>query len=185
VTSDTVIMTECYAYSCIRRRTHAAGAAGAPLPSGRAQPSLSDAGVASLTLHSSPGAPQLLPAWESLAGGTRGRQYAWDGRRLRLVDPQSFSLGAHGCHDSGVVMTPHALGRALRRAQRRVWGAFMPDTESVTPDYWDYARWRFVQRVAAQALAVLATQQMLRAVGLGAWPRHGSLLLVILGTDSP
>ena len=168
-------MTECYAYSCIRRRTHAAGAAGALQKSGRAQPSLSDAGVASLTLHSSPGAPQLLPAWESLAGGTRGRQYAWDGRRLRLVDPQSFSLGSHGGHDSGLVMSPDALGRALRRAQRRVWGAFMPDTESVTPDYWDYARWRFVQRVAAQALTVLATQQMLRAVGLGAWPWRWSL----------
>ena len=160
-------MTECYAYSRIRRRTHEAAAAGGLQSSGRAQPSLADAGVASLTLHGSSGAPQLLPAWESLAGGSRGRQYAWDGRRLRLVDPQSFTLGGH---DSGLPMSPDALGRALRRAQRRVWGAFMPDTESVTPDYWDYARWRFVQRVAAQALAVLATQQMLRAVGLGACP---------------
>lgn len=28
----------------------------------------------------------LLPAWEVLRGGRRGRQYAWDGETIRLVD---------------------------------------------------------------------------------------------------
>jgi hypothetical protein len=46
--------------------------------------------------------------------------------------------------------------------------AFFPDPDGVTPEYVDYCRWRFTQRVASSALSVLATQQMLFAVGLGA-----------------
>ena len=38
----------------------------------------------------------------------------------------------------------------------------------MTEDYWDYARWRFAQRVASSMITVLATQQMLYAVGLNA-----------------
>lgn len=46
--------------------------------------------------------------------------------------------------------------------------AFFPEPKLVTPDYWAYARWRFLQRVASSVITVLATQQMLFAVGLGA-----------------
>jgi hypothetical protein len=60
------------------------------------------------------------------------------------------------------------LARALARLRQRCVTAFAPDEGSVTEEYWPYARWRFVQRTASQALTVLATQQMLRAVGLGA-----------------
>lgn len=38
----------------------------------------------------------------------------------------------------------------------------------MSDEYYDYCRWRFVQRIASSALSVLATQQMLFAVGLGA-----------------
>lgn len=54
--------------------------------------------------------------------------------------------------------------RRLRTEQ----DAFFPDPDGVTPEYVDYCRWRFTQRVASSALSVLATQQMLFAVGLGA-----------------
>ena len=163
-------MTECYAYAHIRRRTAAAAARESALSaSTRGRARNAGSAVASLTLHSHSSGPQLLPAWEYLAGGTRGRQFAWDGRRLRLVDQHTFC--SNGARDSGRAFSADALGRMLRRAQSRLCGAFLPDVESVTSDYWDYARWRFVQRVAAQALAVLGTQQMLLAVGLGASKR--------------
>lgn len=44
--------------------------------------------------------------------------------------------------------------------------AFFPEPKLVTPDYWAYARWRFLQRVASSVITVLATQQMLFAVAL-------------------
>ena len=78
-----------------------------------------------------------------------------------------------------------SLGRLGRRARvgrasasprgpsrdARVKDAFLPSAESVTADYWDYARFRFVQRAASSCITVFATQQMLQAVGLGATRR--------------
>lgn len=156
-------MTECYAYARLRRESPTCAPARTAAPSPWASLTLAHGACA-------PGAPpRLLPAWESCSGGARGRQLAWDGRRVRLVDPQSFSIGAAGSPGKRQsALSPAALGRALGRARARTIAAFLPDQISVTADYWAYARWRFVQRVAAQALTVLATQQLLRAVGLGA-----------------
>jgi len=115
------------------------------------------------------GAAELLPAWECVGGRTRARQYAFDGRRVVLVDPQAFGEAASGRKPAALAgVSPDALARALARLRQRCVAAFVPDDGSVTAEYWPYARWRFVQRTAAQALTVLATQQMLRAVGLGA-----------------
>lgn len=48
-------------------------------PRGRqGEPSTSGAGA--------DGKLTLLPAWEVVRGGIRGRQYAWDGKAIRLVD---------------------------------------------------------------------------------------------------
>lgn len=117
--------------------------------------------------------PALLPAWEVLAGGGRGRQLAWDGRRVRLVDAATFAATTpDGRHDGLAPLSGEALLRGAARCVRSLSDAFVPDARAVTPDYWPYARWRFVQRVAAQAISVLGTQQMLRALGLGA---HRSL----------
>ena len=44
--------------------------------------------------------------------------------------------------------------------------AFVP--ENVSPDYWPYARWRFLQRISASVLSVYSTECMLRAIGIGA-----------------
>ena len=38
----------------------------------------------------------------------------------------------------------------------------------MTNDYWEYAKFRFAQRIASSCISVFATQQMLTAVGLGA-----------------
>lgn len=124
---------------------------------------------ASLTVHSrASGAPQLLPAWECVGGRTSARQYAFDGRRVVLVDPQAFREASSSRASPLAGFSPQALARSLARLKQRCAAALLPDEESVTEEYWAYSRWRFVQRVAAQTLTVLATQQMLRAVGMGA-----------------
>mmetsp|Transcript_14306 Transcript_14306/g.24221 ORF Transcript_14306/g.24221 Transcript_14306/m.24221 type:complete len:605 (-) Transcript_14306:83-1897(-) len=56
----------------------------------------------------------------------------------------------------------------FRRKLDDVWSSFFPDPEGVTPEYFEYSKWRFVQRIASSSLSVMATQQMLMAIGLGA-----------------
>lgn len=57
---------------------------------------------------------------------------------------------------------------AAKRFAERASHALLPEPSSVTSDYWDYARFRFAQRIASSCISVFATQQMLTAVGLGA-----------------
>jgi len=61
-----------------------------------------------------------------------------------------------------------AIARAARRCAERAQHALLPEPSSVTSDYWDYARYRFAQRIASSCISVFATQQMLTAIGLGA-----------------
>ncbi len=183
-------MAELYAYSRLRQQRDAGAAAvrAAGRPRGcSARAAAAHAPLARLSAsplappaplpHAAP--PRLLPAWEAAAGGGRGRQLAWDGASVHLVDPQAFAAGASSpprhsgaasrAHAALVgALSPGALARALERQRRQTVAAFFPDAASVTPDYWPYARFRFLQRVAAQCLTVLATQNMLLAVGLGA-----------------
>ena len=49
---------------------------------------------------------------------------------------------------------------------RAVHNTLIP--RGVTADYLAYTRWRFTQRIFSSALAVLSTQSMLQAVGVGA-----------------
>ena len=62
-------------------------------------------------------------------------------------------------------------GRRVERAGASLEDAFLPERDSVTTDYWEYAKFRFYQRIAASCITVFATQQMLQAVGLGATRR--------------
>ena len=158
-------MTEVLAYSAQRRSS----------PSRQGRRGL-PASLASLScVAAAPAAeapPQLLPAWECVGGRTSARQYAFDGQRLVLVDPQAFaeSVAGGACQPSLAGLSLDALARSISRLRQRCMAAFLPDEGSVTCEYWAYARWRFAQRTASQALTVLATQQMLRAVGLGVCP---------------
>ena len=98
--------------------------------------------------------------YEVVVGGER-RRAVWDAQaaRARLVPARSAageaSSGAEGADGGGAA----AAWRAVQRA-------FLP--ANVTSDYWEYARWRCCQRVASSMLNVLATQQMLYAIGIGA-----------------
>lgn len=167
-------MSDTYALAALRRRGGGEGGSRrAPRPLLLASLSMA-AQLPAAASHAAP--PRLLPAWERAAGGARGRQYAWDGLRVSLVDPESFAASLRRRPDPlgarfGALrasLAPRTLARELGRQRRRCVAAFFPDAASVTQDYWPYARFRFLQRAAAQALAVLATQNMLLAVGLGA-----------------
>ena len=63
------------------------------------------------------------------------------------------------------------LEKRYFRVVAKARDAFLPSAESVTEDYWEYARFRFFQRAASSCITVFATQQMLQAIGLGATRR--------------
>lgn len=111
-----------------------------------------------------------LSIWESRKGSNFKLQYALDGNKLRLLSPEEardLSSNKNGAFS----FDPLHLGRKKRAFLRQIDNirdSFFPQKTSVTSDYWDYAKYRFTQRIASSCMTVLATQQMLAAIGLGA-----------------
>ena len=95
-----------------------------------------------------------------------------------IVDESSSSFVGHARFSffpkgSSSVFS-HSLGVLEKKWTRfvaKARDAFLPSAESVTEDYWEYARFRFYQRAASSCITVFATQQMLQAIGLGATRR--------------
>lgn len=90
--------------------------------------------------------------------------------RLRPLQQRSDGKVYPGhAQDSQIHRKHHRfLPVTVRRALLRLRSVLLPDADGVTREYWYYARWRFAQRIASSALGVLATQQLLFAVGVGA-----------------
>ncbi|GFH09516.1 uncharacterized protein HaLaN_04675, partial [Haematococcus lacustris] len=91
--------------------------------------------------------------------GTTAMRYVWDGSRVTAMDE---SLLTQMTTASGRV-TQWASG-LLDRLQR----AFLPDSKEVTPDYWEWLRWRLTQRFFSSTMQNLSTQSLLLALGMGA-----------------
>ncbi|KAJ9525557.1 hypothetical protein QJQ45_003083 [Haematococcus lacustris] len=108
-----------------------------------------------------------MAAWQlDMAGqarsrnpGTTAMRYVWDGSRVTAMDE---SLLTQMTTASGRV-TQWASG-LLDRLQR----AFLPDSKEVTPDYWEWLRWRLTQRFFSSTMQNLSTQSLLLALGMGA-----------------
>jgi len=49
-----------------------------------------------------------------------------------------------------------------------VHAAFFPNSSEVTPDYWEYVKWRGCHRLFSSMSSIFATQSLLLAVGVGA-----------------
>jgi glutamate N-acetyltransferase/amino-acid N-acetyltransferase len=86
---------------------------------------------------------------------------------------ESFESSLVGHVRSSSVFSQHfgVLEKKWTRVVAKARDAFLPSAESVTEDYWEYARFRFYQRAASSCITVFATQQMLQAIGLGATRR--------------
>ena len=165
------------------------GGASSSSPRARAKPPRGAAGVERL---------RLLPLWEHRPG-SEPQQYAVDNGAVRLLlpeeadylasiragegkakakrspsSPSASSPSSSSDPSEASDAVPEWMALQRRRADRfatRVKDAFLPSRDAVTADYWDYARFRFVQRAASSCITVFATQQMLQAVGLGATRR--------------
>lgn len=129
---------------------------------------------------------RLLPLWESKPG-TEPRQYCLDHGVVRLLLPEEQDAIEHR---EGTDQSPGSTSKSTKGKGRPIWkpkvnpaavqfrrmertasrarNSLFPTRESVTEDYWEYAKFRFLQRMASSCITVFATQQMLAAIGMGA-----------------
>lgn len=108
----------------------------------------------------------LLPLRERRPGSTRAVSvYTCENGSLRVVEEEELRGKSH---DEAGARLDKVAREAFKRCVERTQHALLPEPASVTNDYWEYARYRFAQRIASSCISVFATQQMLTAVGLGA-----------------
>ncbi|GMY11647.1 Cytochrome P450 82A3 [Fagus crenata] len=88
----------------------------------------------------------------------RVSRYYWDGNRLQLVRVDGGASSFSFDFDDGFRKMFRLCGSAFR-------DFFIP--KQVSGNYMDYVKWKFLHRVFSSALQVLATQAMLRAIGIG------------------
>ena len=125
---------------------------------------------------------RLLPLWEAKPGG-EPRQYCLDRGTVRLLLPEEQDAIKHRQGTAGLATEHRSRGtrgrhgevnpaavqfRRMERTAVRMRNSLFPARESVTEDYWEYAKFRFLQRMASSCITVFATQQMLAAIGMGA-----------------
>ncbi|XP_075652586.1 protein root UVB sensitive 4-like isoform X2 [Castanea sativa] len=100
--------------------------------------------------------PSRLPVVIQRSGSVS--RYFWDGNRLQLV-----------CVDGGVSSFSFDFDDGFRKMFRLCSSAvrdfFIP--KQVSGNYMDYVKWKLLHQVFSSALQVLATQAMLRAIGIG------------------
>lgn len=109
-------------------------------------------------LFASPFSLHTIPA--SSADAER-RCYVWDGRSLSLASSNALDPAPSSDRRSSL------LSRWLLRRVARLRHDFFPDPANVTPDYWQYWRWRAGHRFFSSMNSALTTQSLLLAVGAG------------------
>jgi hypothetical protein len=115
--------------------------------------------------------PSVLP----IAARHHGtpQRYVWDGRRIVAVSASLLEQQQREQQASpGTTLSPPSPTARLQDTARRLAvglrGAFAPAPEDVSPDYWEWLRWRLSQRFFSSTLQNFATQSLLVAVGVGA-----------------
>eukprot|EP00884_Botryococcus_braunii_P016315 jgi/Botrbrau1/3367/Bobra.0337s0008.1 len=95
----------------------------------------------------------------STCKGREEQRFVWDGTRIRAVDVDQLK---EGNNTSSVQWQ-----QRLRRLNNTIFESLFPEKEAVTPDYWEYVRWRGLHRVFSSVMQNFATQSLLLAVGVG------------------
>ncbi len=139
------------------------------------------------------GAPAgtILPV--GIKRGPHPRRYLWDGHRLvavELSDLESVSSAASALetklnntdqgtnknrknyngrkNSKGVFVPLPSLEHAVARWLHSTRASFFPHPDEVTPDYWEWCKWRAAHRIFSSMASVFGTQSLLLAVGVGA-----------------
>ncbi|WPT12251.1 Protein root UVB sensitive 4 [Picochlorum sp. SENEW3] len=98
--------------------------------------------------------------------------YVWDGKRVAI---QEYGKEGSQCdgreHVSSSREAVSWVGDAQKHFRRRIeslHSAFFPRRDMVTPDYWEYVKWRGWHRLFSSMVSIFSTQSLLLAVGVGA-----------------
>ncbi|GLC36170.1 hypothetical protein PLESTB_001372700 [Pleodorina starrii] len=85
--------------------------------------------------------------------------YVWDGHRITAMNEAALQ-------DADV--NTGRLRNWVLGLQRQLRQAFLPDPRDVTPDYWEWLRWRLSQRFFSSTMQNFSFSALLMATGLGA-----------------
>lgn len=98
-------------------------------------------------------------------------QYAWNAKTKKIV---KLAQDGDGDVDAGKGHRHPARYRHPGPRQRTVdffadlQSSFFPSADQVTPDYWEYIKWRGWHRLFSSMSSIFSTQSLLLAVGVGA-----------------
>jgi len=84
--------------------------------------------------------------------------YVWNGKRL--IGEDAFFDEKRDAHNT--------VQRHVQQRLESIKSAFFPRPELVTPDYWEYVKWRGWHRLFSSMSSIFSTQSLLLAVGVGA-----------------
>lgn len=91
--------------------------------------------------------------------GTQGSiHYVWNGKRI--IEEDVFFDETQGAQN--------ILQRHFQQKLEGIKSAFFPRPDLVTPDYWEYVKWRGWHRLFSSMSSIFSTQSLLLAVGVGA-----------------
>ncbi|KAG2432623.1 hypothetical protein HXX76_008963 [Chlamydomonas incerta] len=85
--------------------------------------------------------------------------YVWDGKRISAMDEAAIAEAD---------VNKGRLRNWVLGLQRRLHEAFLPEPRDVTPDYWEWLRWRLSQRFFSSTMQNFSFSALLMATGLGA-----------------
>eukprot|EP00890_Picochlorum_soloecismus_P000536 jgi/Picsp_1/1483/NSC_04961-R1_protein len=102
--------------------------------------------------------------------------FVWDGSKVVAIEKEreqsvkrSSRCGAK--FDAQNVMDKKVLDVIRWKTVRCIHGvrcAFFPSQNDVTPDYWEYVKWRAWHRLFSSMSSIFSTQSLLLAIGIGA-----------------
>ncbi|GLI65298.1 hypothetical protein VaNZ11_008791 [Volvox africanus] len=106
-----------------------------------------------------PASPALERLPVAIKKGDQLLPYVWDGQRITAMSEAALQ-------DADV--TTGRLRNWFQGLQRQLKEAFLPDARDVTPDYWEWLRWRLTQRFFSSTMQNFSFSALLMATGLGA-----------------
>ncbi|GIL56589.1 hypothetical protein Vafri_11930 [Volvox africanus] len=106
-----------------------------------------------------PASPSMERLPVAIKKGDQLLPYVWDGQRITAMSEAALQ---------DADMTTGRLRNWFQGLQRQLKEAFLPDPQDVTPDYWEWLRWRLTQRFFSSTMQNFSFSALLMATGLGA-----------------
>jgi hypothetical protein len=108
-----------------------------------------------------PHVPTAVVPLHAHDGRNASIKYAWNGKNVTRVSH-------HTENTEDTVLHKLRSSADVASVLDSVTSSFFPSSDQVTPDYWEYIKWRGWHRLFSSMSSIFSTQSLLLAVGVGA-----------------